>query len=370
MKLSIIIPVFNEEKTIKNILDVLDSVELPLEIKETEIVIVDDYSTDKTREILTTLNPNKYHILWHDKNRGKGAALNTGFRNCTGDIVIVQDADLEYDPHEYPDLLRPIIENRADVVYGSRFLSGRPHRVLYYWHSVANGILTLLSNILSDVNLTDMETCYKVFRKEVLTKLKIEENRFGFEPEITAKVASLSRKEGLRLYEIGISYYGRTYEEGKKIGIRDAFRALWCILKYNDSGLAKLFKYAIAGILIAGSQFLSLVLLVEVIGLKTDIGENAANFSSIIISILVAFSLHSKFTWNYSFESRKDLGKKFLTFLSLTGFTLTIRAILFYILQQSGLSYYINALIGIIIIVVINFFGYDKFVFSKMKRKS
>ncbi|NEN95492.1 MAG: glycosyltransferase family 2 protein [Moorea sp. SIO1F2] len=226
MKLSVVIPCFNEVNTIANVIDAVKA----SAVKECEIIVVDDYSTDGTREILeSSLESQIDHVVYHHKNRGKGAALRTGFGLATGDIVIVQDADLEYDPQEYPLLMQPIIDGKADVVYGSRFAGGGPHRVVYYWHMVGNKFLTMLSNMFTNINLTDMETCYKAFRREIIQSIKIEESRFGFEPEITAKVA----KKKCRIYEVGISYYGRTYEEGKKIGWRDGFRAIFCILKYN-----------------------------------------------------------------------------------------------------------------------------------------
>ena len=225
MILSVIIPCFNEVKTLNELLAAVKE----CGVKDLEIIIVDDCSTDGTRELLKNLNDETIKVFYHDFNKGKGAALRTGFKSATGDICIVQDADLEYDPKEFPLLLDPIIKNKADVVFGSRFQSGRPHRVVYFWHRIGNGVLTLLSNFFTDLNLSDMETCYKAFRTEVIKSIDIKENRFGFEPEITAKISKMD----LRIYEVGISYYGRTYDEGKKIGWKDGVRAIYCILKYN-----------------------------------------------------------------------------------------------------------------------------------------
>jgi glycosyltransferase involved in cell wall biosynthesis len=227
--LSIVIPVFNEVNTIKEIIERVQEVHLP-QVASREIVIVDDYSTDGTRDILATYKDQRsFKIIFHDRNRGKGAALRTGIAQTTGDFVIIQDADLEYDPQEYPKLLAPLLAGKADVVYGSRFAGGESKRVLYFWHSVGNRFLTTLSNIFTNINLTDMETCYKVFRGEVIRNIRIEEDRFGFEPEVTSKVARM----GCRIYEVGISYSGRTYAEGKKINWKDGVRAIWCILKYR-----------------------------------------------------------------------------------------------------------------------------------------
>ena len=226
MKLSVIIPCFNELTTIGAVVDAVRNA--PYDSKE--IIIVDDGSTDGTRDILKKdIEKRVDKVIYHAMNSGKGSAIRSGIKEATGEIVIIQDADLEYDPNEYPVLLGPILDNKADVVFGSRFISNRPHRVLYFWHSIGNSMLTFLSNMLTNLNLTDMETCYKAFKREIIQSIEIEENRFGFEPEITAKIAKLK----CRIYEVGISYYGRTYQEGKKIGWKDGFRAIYCIIKYN-----------------------------------------------------------------------------------------------------------------------------------------
>lgn len=229
MKLSVIVPCFNEVNTIEEVIQTIKK----SPIQDQEIIIVDDGSTDGTRELLqNTLGSQVDRVIYHPRNRGKGSALKTGFQAATGDIVIVQDADLEYSPQDYRIMIQPILENKADVVFGSRFVGSSPHRVVYYWHMVGNQFLTTLSNMLTNINLTDMETCYKAFRREIIQSIEICENRFGFEPEITAKVAKMN----CRIYEVGISYYGRTYAEGKKIGWRDGFQAIFCILKYNLFG--------------------------------------------------------------------------------------------------------------------------------------
>ena len=224
MKISVVIPVFNEKDTIRKLYEEVKAVDL-----EKEIILVDDFSTDGTRDVLPTLADGITSVYYHDRNIGKGAALRTGFKHATGDIIVIQDADLEYDPQQYKKLIQPILDGKADVVYGSRFLTSDYRRVLFFWHMAGNRFLTLLSNILTNLTLTDMETCYKVFRREVLDQITIEENRFGFEPEITAKISKLN----VRIYEIGISYSGRNYTEGKKIGWKDGISDLRCIIKYN-----------------------------------------------------------------------------------------------------------------------------------------
>jgi len=231
MIVSIVIPVFNEMRTLEQVIKRVQTVPV-----EKEIILVDDYSNDGSRELVQSLGeqPNVRAVL-HDYNQGKGAALRSGFAAATGDVVLIQDADLEYDPNDYPKLLGPIVANDADVVYGSRFAGGETHRVLYFWHSMGNRFLTLLSNMMTNLNLTDMEVCYKVFRREIIQSIDLKENRFGFEPEVTARLARFRKPDGsrLKIFEVGISYAGRTYEEGKKIGWRDGVRAIWCIIRYN-----------------------------------------------------------------------------------------------------------------------------------------
>ena len=223
--LSVIVPCFNEIKTLEEVIKKIKN----SPIDSMEIIVVDDFSTDGSRDILKKISDEDVIAVFHEKNKGKGAALSSGINIARGEIIIIQDADLEYDPNEFPQVIGPIIDGKADVVYGSRFQGGQPHRVVYYWHRLGNGFLTFLSNIFTDLNLTDMETCYKAFRSSLIKNIKIEEKRFGFEPEITAKVSKLD----CRIYEVGISYYGRTYKEGKKIGWKDGVRAIYCILKYN-----------------------------------------------------------------------------------------------------------------------------------------
>ncbi|NBB89144.1 MAG: glycosyltransferase [Bacteroidetes bacterium] len=233
MKLSVIIPVFNEEKTILDILKAVQNADLIHRVDK-EIIIVDDCSSDRSvptlKKYIADQQASSIHLLTHNSNRGKGAAIHTGIKKATGDFIVIQDADLEYDPEEYNILLEPIVKGVADVVYGSRFKGHLPHRILFFWHTIGNKFLTFLSNVFTNLNLSDMETCYKIFRAEKLKSLTLREKRFGFEPEVTAKI---SRLPGIRIYEVGISYYGRTYAEGKKINWKDGFRAMYCILKYN-----------------------------------------------------------------------------------------------------------------------------------------
>jgi glycosyltransferase involved in cell wall biosynthesis len=232
-KLSIIIPCYNEERTVHLILDKVLNVQLSSNIQK-ELIIVNDCSRDKTKEAIENYFQSHpgvdYKLFNHELNKGKGAAIHTGITKATGEYLIIQDADLEYDPKEYNLLIQPILDGFADVVFGSRFLGGNPHRILFFWHSIGNKFLTTFSNAFTNLNLTDMETCYKLFRTDIIQKINLKEKRFGFEPEVTAKIA---RVPNIRIYEVGISYYGRTYEEGKKIGWKDGFRAIWCILKYN-----------------------------------------------------------------------------------------------------------------------------------------
>lgn len=363
--LSIVIPVFNERHTIEDLLNKVRSVRLAQKIQK-ELIIVDDFSTDGTRDVLNRQARIKgTQVVFHEKNKGKGAALHTGFAHATGDWVIIQDADMEYDPEEYSLLLDPVLKGQADVVYGSRFMSGRPHRILYYWHTWGNRILTWFSNMFSDLNLTDMETCYKLFRRDIIQNLRLNEKRFGFEPEVTAKVGELVRSGKVRLYEVGISYYGRTYDEGKKIGWKDGVRAMWCIFKYNTSWFAKGIKYISGGILVASSQFLSLLALVELLGFRNVTQQNIANLIAMEISILVGYFIHSNYTWPALDTQTANKTAKFFKFHVITLASVALRAGAFYALSLAGINYMLNAALGILLAIIWNFLGYEKFVFRK-----
>ncbi len=363
MKLSIVIPVFNEKNTIEKILTKVEKAALPRGVKR-ELVIVDDFSTDGTREFLNKIDKKNYTILYHDVNQGKGAALRTGYAHCSGDIVIVQDADMEYNPDEYSMLIEPIIDGRADVVYGSRFMEGKPHKVVKFWHMVGNKFITLLSNMFTNLHLTDMETCYKVFRREIIQNIELEENRFGIEPEVTAKIAELVNQNKISLYEIAISYDNRAFDEGKKIGMKDAFRALWCMIKYNHTFFARIVRYSIIGIFVALSQFITIIAIVEGLDIRNILGQNIAYAISIEVSIIMGFIMHSIFTWVYSFRSIKNVLVKFIQFNMITGISFFIRQVLFYSLSVLGVEYKLNTIIGIIIAIIINFVGYNKIVFK------
>ncbi|NLE00794.1 MAG: glycosyltransferase [Fibrobacter sp.] len=363
MKLSIVIPVFNELNSIRTILDLVQKAPLPKGV-EREIVVVDDCSTDGTRDILKTVKKKNITILYHEINQGKGGALRTGYANCTGDVIIVQDADLEYDPNEYSILLQPILEGKADVVYGSRYLKGNRHRVLGYWHTMGNKLLTWVSNMFSNLYLTDMETCYKVFKREIVSKIVLTENRFGVEPEFTAQIANLAYRDGLEIYEVPISYNGRTYAEGKKIGMKDAFRAIWCIIKYNNSTAARLFKYFFMGLLVALSQLISMIFLVEVLGFRSSLMQNIGYAISIEVSIIIGFILHSLITWQYNFNRLSEISAKMAQFHLVTGLSFAVRQVLFYVLLSTGVGYQLNTLIGIGVAILMNFIGYDRIVFG------
>ena len=298
--LSVVIPCYNEEKTLESCVDKV--MEIANNSLQLELIIINDASADNSLAIAHKLSE-KYpvKVLNHEVNQGKGAALRTGFKHATGDFVVVQDADLEYDPHEIPGLLKPLIEDKADVVLGSRFLSGGAHRVLYFWHSMGNKFLTMLSNMFTDLNLTDMETCYKVFKREVIQSIDIKENRFGFEPEIVAKVA----QRRLRIFEMGISYFGRTYEEGKKIGWRDGFRALYCIFRYNAHKAPVPIQFLIYLFIGATAALVNLLIFMTIYrsGTSVEIAAPVAFVTAAIINYLLSITIlfRSKVKWKSSF---------------------------------------------------------------------
>ncbi len=364
VKLSIVVPVYNEVATLRRVLDLVESATLPPGV-EKEIIVVDDFSTDGTRAVVQGLGDPRYRVALHELNRGKGAALRTGFGLATGDIVIIQDADLEYDPEDHAKVIQPILEGKADVVYGSRFLSVDGHRVVRYWHRLGNQLLTFASNLFSDLYLTDMETCYKAFRREVIRGIELEEESFGFEPEVTAKLAPLVKRGSISIFETSISYRGRSFDEGKKIGIRDAFRAIWCIVKYNDGLLAKVVKYVLMGLLVALSQFVAMVLLVEGLEFDTTARQNIAYAISIEVSIITGYVLHSLFTWRYRFNSAWQRLFKFLQFNLVTSGSFVVRQGLFHLLLLYGVNYLTNTLIGIFVAIALNYLGYDRLVFRR-----
>ncbi len=363
MKVSVIIPVYNERETFLELLSAVKKA--PVSGMEKEIIIVDDCSVDGTSGLLKNLSDDNVKVFFHKFNQGKGAALKTGFMAATGDVIIIQDADLEYDPNEYEKLLQPILTSQAEIVYGSRFLEKGSGKTAYSVHKIANRFLTAFSNFFSGLKLTDMETCYKVFRSNIIKALDIEEKRFGFEPEITAKIAGLVRSGKAGIKEVGISYKARSYDQGKKIGLKDGVRAVWCIVKYNDSRTAFFFRYGISGICAAISQYLSMVLLVGYMGFGTLFLQNMANVISIFVSFVVAFILHSAVTWRFKFLSFSELRTKSLSFFGLSGISLLLRALIFYLLSLSGMDYRANTIIGILLIILVNFKAYGSFVFRR-----
>lgn len=356
-KLTLVIPCYNEEKTLEACVSKVLQIEddnLAL-----EIIIVDDASIDSSFQIAHALELKfpQVSVLQHQINQGKGAALRTGFKKATGDFVVVQDADLEYKPSEIKNLLVPLIEGDADVVFGSRFLSGRPHRVLYFWHSLGNQFLTLLSNMFTDLNLTDMETCYKVFKREVIQNIEIEENRFGFEPEIVAKVAH----ERLRIYEMGISYFGRTYEEGKKIGVQDGFRALYCIFRYNAPKAPlpiQMLIYLFIGGISALFNLLIFLLLFNA-GLEVVIAAPAAFILAAVVNYYLSISL--LFRKNAKWGTKTEITIYSMVVLVLGVFDLVVT----YLFLELNFSPEYAKISATLITFILNFLGRKYLVFPE-----
>jgi putative flippase GtrA len=365
--LSVVIPVYNEEATIRSILAKVRSAPLPAEITKLQLILVDDCSTDGTPAILKEYEES-CTLVAHPTNQGKGAALQTGFRAAWGDLVLIQDADLEYDPAQYCTLLEPLLSGQAQVVYGSRFASGQTRTVGGYWHWFANAGLTAFSNLLSGLHLTDMETCYKVFTRPVLNQLSLTEKRFGIEPEITAKLAHLVRTQDLSIHEVPVRYAPRTWAQGKKIGAKDGLRALFCILKYNTTGLAVFLRYCLMGLLVALSQYLSMVGLVELAGFTGILGQNTANILSLELSLLVAFALHRSFTWSHAPgpTSISGIARQLLGFHGVSLASVGLRIALFFGLSLLAFPYGLNLLLGIGLALVLNFIGYHHLVFRKV----
>ena len=359
--LSVVMPSYNEAATIETVIrQVLASPYVQ------ELIVVDDGSSDDSVAIVNGIDDPRIRLFQQPINLGKGAALRRGFSEATSPYVIVQDADLEYDPAEYSTVLGPLLAGDADVVFGSRFHSGQAHRVLYYWHSVGNRLLTTASNMFTNLNLTDMETCYKAFRREVIQSITIEEDRFGFEPEVTAKIAELARNENIKVYEVGISYRGRTYREGKKIGLKDGFRALYCIIKYNTSQLANFVKYSLSGLLIVIIQFAVLVGCVEFGNLTSFAGLSGAHAASIEASIIAGFIIHYVITWRGRLKGAGAVIKNFLYFHLFNLFPFAARVAVFSVLiRQTHLNYLVSALISVGIALLFNFWGYNYLIFTK-----